>query len=63
MTMPSREDAGALLTEWTQGESLRTHALAVEAAVRGSARQCGDDEEAWGLANVIAFLREGRGTS
>ena len=32
--MPSRADAWQLLTEWTAGESLRKHALAVEAAVR-----------------------------
>jgi len=35
---PSRDDAWALLTEWTQSDSLRKHALAVEAAVRGYAR-------------------------
>jgi ADP-ribose pyrophosphatase YjhB (NUDIX family) len=37
----SRDAAWQLLTEWTQGESLRKHALAVEAAVRGYARQQG----------------------
>ena len=35
---PSRADAWQLLAEWTTGESLRKHALAVEAAVRGYAR-------------------------
>ena len=35
----SRDAAWQLLTEWTQSESLRKHALAVEAAVRGYARQ------------------------
>ena len=30
---PTREDAWGLLCEWTRGESLRKHALAVEAAV------------------------------
>ena len=40
---PSRDDAWALLAEWTQSESLRKHALAVEAAVRGYARTFGED--------------------
>jgi putative nucleotidyltransferase with HDIG domain len=51
----SREAAWELLTEWTKGESLRKHALAVEAAVRGYARQFGEDEEAWG---VVALLHD-----
>ena len=51
----SRDAAWTLLTEWTQGESLRKHALAVEAAVRGYARLFGEDEEAWG---VVALLHD-----
>jgi putative nucleotidyltransferase with HDIG domain len=51
----SRDDAWSLLTEWTQSESLRKHALAVEAAVRGYARYFGEDEEAWG---VVALLHD-----
>ena len=34
MTTPTREDAWRLLTEWTPGEALRKHGLAVEATVR-----------------------------
>jgi predicted hydrolase (HD superfamily) len=34
MTAPTREDAWNLLAEWTPGEALRKHGLAVEAAVR-----------------------------
>jgi putative nucleotidyltransferase with HDIG domain len=49
----TRADAWALLTEYTQNESLRKHALAVEAAVRGYARQLGEDEEAWGLVALL----------
>ena len=51
----SRDAAWQLLTEWTQGESLRKHALAVEAAVRGYARQHGANEEEWG---VVALLHD-----
>ena len=50
---PTRADAWALLTEFTAGESLRKHALAVEAAVRGYARRFGEDEEAWGIVGLI----------
>ena len=50
---PSRDEAWALLTEWTTSESLRKHALAVEAAVRGYARRYGEDEEAWGLVALL----------
>ena len=49
----SRDAAWALLTEWTQGESLRKHALAVEAAVRGYARLAGEDETAWGIVALL----------
>ena len=51
----SRDDAWSLLTEWTHGESLRKHALAVEAAVRGYARGFGEDEQSWG---VVALLHD-----
>ena len=50
---PSREDAWALVCEYTQGESLRRHMLAVEAAVRGYARLWGEDEDAWGLVALL----------
>ena len=49
----TRDAAWQLLTEWTLGESLRKHALAVEAAVRGYARRFGQDEEAWGIVALL----------
>jgi len=55
MTQLSRDDAWALLSEWTQSESLRKHALAVEAAVRGYARTFGEDDDEWG---VVALLHD-----
>jgi putative nucleotidyltransferase with HDIG domain len=49
----SRDDAWKLMTEYTQGESLRKHMLAVEAAVRGYARQFGEDEDDWGAVALL----------
>jgi predicted hydrolase (HD superfamily) len=49
----TRDAAWALLTQWTHGESLRKHALAVEAAVRGYARLFGEDENAWGIVALL----------
>ena len=51
----SRDDAWALVTEYTASESLRKHMLAVEAAVRGYARLWGEPEEEWG---VVALLHD-----
>jgi len=53
--MLSRDAAWRLMTEYTQGESLRKHMLAVEAAVRGYARLWGENEEEWG---VVALLHD-----
>ena len=49
----SRDAAWALVTEYTQSDSLRKHMLAVEAAVRGYARQFGEDEGAWGFVALV----------
>ncbi len=51
--MNQREAAWCLLTEFTQSESLRKHALAVEACMRAYARKNGTDEELWGLEGLI----------
>ena len=51
----SRENAWALVTEYTQSESLRKHMLAVEAAVRGYARLWREPEEDWA---VVALLHD-----
>jgi putative nucleotidyltransferase with HDIG domain len=53
--MHDREAAWCLLTEFTQSESLRRHALAVEACMRAYARKFGDNEELWG---VVALLHD-----
>jgi len=51
----SRDAAWALMTEYTQSESLRKHMLAVEASVRGYARLWGEPEEDWA---VVALLHD-----
>jgi putative nucleotidyltransferase with HDIG domain len=51
----SRDAAWALVTEYTQSESLRKHMLAVEAAVSGYARAWGEPEEDW---SVVALLHD-----
>jgi len=51
--MTERETAWCLLTEFTQSESLRKHALAVEACMRAYARKTGADEELWGVVGLL----------
>ena len=51
----SRDEAYALMTEWTASDSLRKHMLAVEAAVCGYARLWGEPEEEWA---VVALLHD-----
>lgn len=51
--LPTRDDALALVREWTPSESLRKHMLAVEAAMRAYARHFGEDEARWGLAGLV----------
>ena len=50
---PDRDAAWRLLTEYTRGDSLLKHALAVEAAVRGYARKFNEDEEGWGVVGLL----------
>jgi predicted hydrolase (HD superfamily) len=49
----SRDAAWRLLTEYTKSESLRKHALAVEAAMRGYARKFGEPEIEWGIVALL----------
>jgi putative nucleotidyltransferase with HDIG domain len=49
----SRNAAWDLLCEYTQNESLRKHALAVEACVRAYARKFQADEELWGITALL----------
>jgi predicted hydrolase (HD superfamily) len=52
----TREAAWELLTEFTQSESLRKHALAVEACMRACARKyapASTEEDLWGIVGLI----------
>ena len=51
--MNQRVEAWGLLTEFIQSESLRKHALAVEACMRAYARKLGGDEELWGVTGLL----------
>jgi putative nucleotidyltransferase with HDIG domain len=52
-SLNQRGTAWGLLTEFTQSESLRKHALAVEACMRAYARKAGADEELWGMVGLL----------
>lgn len=51
--MITREQALEILREHTEGDSLRKHALAVEAAMRAYARKFGENEEEWGVTGLL----------
>jgi putative nucleotidyltransferase with HDIG domain len=52
----SRDDAWKLFCEWTESDSLRKHALGVEAAMRAYARRFGEDEEAYAITGLVHDL-------
>ncbi len=56
MNEPAREAAWELLCEWTSTDSLRKHALAVEAAMRAYARIWGEDEELYAVTGLVHDL-------
>ncbi|PWU17063.1 MAG: HAD family hydrolase [Verrucomicrobia bacterium] len=49
----TRDEALALLREYTKSESLLKHAFAVEAAMRGYAGRFGENVETWGITGLI----------
>lgn len=49
----SRAEALSLLHEYTEGESLRRHAYAVEASMRAYAKHFGEDEEKWAITGLL----------
>ncbi|MCC6927850.1 MAG: HDIG domain-containing protein [Gemmatimonadaceae bacterium] len=53
MTLPTRDEALALMHDFTRSESLRKHMYSVEAAMRAYATEFGEDVERWGLAGLM----------
>jgi predicted hydrolase (HD superfamily) len=51
--LPTRDDALALVHEFTASDSLRKHMLSVEAAMRAYAMRFGEDPERWGLTGLV----------
>ena len=49
----TRNEAWEILCEFTKSESLRKHALAVEACVLAYAGKMGEDEERWAVTAVL----------
>lgn len=49
----TREDALALVHEYTASEALRRHMYAVEIVMRAMAEQAGEDPERWGLVGLL----------
>jgi predicted hydrolase (HD superfamily) len=49
----TRDEALALMHEYTPSDALRKHMYAVEAAMRGYARNFGEDEEPFGLVGLL----------
>jgi predicted hydrolase (HD superfamily) len=55
-TVPTRDQAFALLNQYNKNESLIKHALAVEGVMRYFARKRQEDEEKWGIIGLIHDL-------
>ncbi|MGH9843237.1 MAG: HD domain-containing protein [Blastocatellia bacterium] len=51
--LPTREEAWALLCEWTESESLRKHARAVEHAMQAYAKKYGEAVDRWGIVGML----------
>jgi predicted hydrolase (HD superfamily) len=50
---PTRDEAFALLSQFTKNEALIKHGLAVEAIMRHFARTFGEEEDTWGIVGLV----------
>lgn len=51
--LPSRQEAWELLCEYTESDSLRRHALAVEQVMHKLAEKYGEDPDLWGITGLL----------
>ena len=51
--VPNRDEALALVDEYTESPSLRRHMLAVEVAMRAYAQKYGEDADLWGVTGLL----------
>jgi putative nucleotidyltransferase with HDIG domain len=51
--MPNYDESHDLFLEWTQTDSLRRHAYAVESAMAAYARKNGEDESLWRITGLL----------
>ncbi len=51
--VPTRDEALAIVCEYTKNPRLVRHMKAVEAAMRAYARKFGEDEELWGVTGLL----------
>ncbi len=49
----NRDDAFALVCEYTNSDSLRRHMLSVEFAMRAYAKKYNEDEDKWGIVGLL----------
>ena len=49
----NRDEALALMHEYTESDGLRKHMYAVELAMRAYAKKIGEDEDEWGLVGLL----------
>ena len=50
---PTRDEAQAILDEWTKSKNLKKHAYAVEAAMRAYAEKYGGNPDQWGVVGLL----------
>ncbi len=60
--IPTREEALAIMHEYTENVNLRKHMYAVEAAMRSYAVKYGEDPDVWGVLLTATIHRRAWGS-